>query len=117
MLFNIPEGAQQSHCKGCKAIIYWIKTESGRPMPVDPDGTSHFASCPNASDFRKQYHPDEDPRRPDQAQQYSSLMARINRLNTWEQNFIRSIGGKFNNARELTKNEARVLFELGRKYL
>ena len=67
-------------CKSCGAEIFFIKTKSGRFAPVDADITvstgkellyvdeiigfkmipegfkghkSHFATCPNAVDFRK----------------------------------------------------------------
>lgn len=69
-------------CRSCKALVYWVVTESGKNMPVDaiphPDGNiifidrlahvlkadeqppegakrwkSHFATCVNASSHRK----------------------------------------------------------------
>ena len=61
----------QGTCKGCGAAIIWIKTPAGKATPVDrfpqklwtyvePYGwslrdcyVSHFATCPNASKFRK----------------------------------------------------------------
>jgi hypothetical protein len=42
-----------SYCKGCGAKIYWIKTDKGKNMPVDPDGVPHFATCPKVVQFRK----------------------------------------------------------------
>ena len=51
--FDIPPGTNKDICKGCSAWIYWIRTNRGSMMPVDPDGTSHFATCPNAQRFRK----------------------------------------------------------------
>ena len=41
-------------CKGCGTKIYWIITKNKKPMPVDPDGEPHFATCPKAADFRKE---------------------------------------------------------------
>jgi hypothetical protein len=29
-----------------------VKTEKGKNMPVDPDGTPHWGTCPKASDFK-----------------------------------------------------------------
>jgi O-glycosyl hydrolase len=57
-------------CSGCGALIYWVVMRSGKRMPVDRgreqrvvylDGEwrvlgsykSHFASCPQAAQFRK----------------------------------------------------------------
>lgn len=40
-------------CRSCDATIHWIVTPAGRRMPVNPDGTSHFATCPNAEQHRK----------------------------------------------------------------
>ncbi len=54
-------------CRGCNATIKWVTTEGGRPTPLDPkpksfvlnDGkyqigfTPHWATCPNADEFRK----------------------------------------------------------------
>lgn len=40
-------------CRSCGAPITWVKTESGKWMPLDPDGTSHFATCPDAAKWRK----------------------------------------------------------------
>lgn len=56
-----------SKCKGCGAEVQWIKTPSGKAMPlniqkqtvVTLEGqvvsgfTSHFATCPNANNFRR----------------------------------------------------------------
>lgn len=57
-------------CKGCGAEVVWAKTTSGKAMPLDAKAerrfilrdenaalvetyTSHFATCPKASEFRK----------------------------------------------------------------
>ena len=61
-----------STCKGCGAEMKWIMTEAGKNAPVDPDPVKvfvkneatgawtvvsgfvpHFATCPNADQFRK----------------------------------------------------------------
>ena len=56
-----------STCSKCNAKIEWIKTEKGRQMPVDLEPVTvvtkegktvrgyipHWATCPNADDFRK----------------------------------------------------------------
>jgi len=51
--FEIPPGTPTAICKGCGEFIKWIRTKAGKNMPVNADGTSHFATCTKASDFRK----------------------------------------------------------------
>lgn len=51
--WSIPQGTAPKTCKGCGALIYWAETSAGKRMPLNPDGTSHFANCPKAGDFRK----------------------------------------------------------------
>jgi hypothetical protein len=51
--FPIPPSAVQKACRSCTAPIYWIDTKAGKRMPVNPDGSSHFATCPNADAHRK----------------------------------------------------------------
>lgn len=53
VLFEIPKGTPPASCRGCKASVYWIVTKAGKRMPVDADGTCHFATCPMAGKFRK----------------------------------------------------------------
>jgi len=40
-------------CAGCAAPIVWRRTEAGRFQPVNPDGTVHFWTCPDAAAFRR----------------------------------------------------------------
>jgi hypothetical protein len=40
-------------CRGCGAAIAWCRTTAGRHAPLDRDGTSHFATCPQADTFRR----------------------------------------------------------------
>lgn len=51
--YAIPPGAPRRSCSTCAAIIFWIITPNGKRMPVDPDGTSHFATCPDAKRHRR----------------------------------------------------------------
>ena len=39
-------------CRGCGAGIFWYLTKKEKWMPTDPDGTPHWATCPNAKDFK-----------------------------------------------------------------
>ena len=34
-----------AQCRTCGAAIRFVETPSGKFMPVDPDGTPHFATC------------------------------------------------------------------------
>ena len=52
LTFEIPPGANPTECRGCRAMIYWIKPKE-KAMPVNPDGTSHFSNCPKAAEFRR----------------------------------------------------------------
>ena len=40
-------------CRGCGGAIAWALTPSGRSAPLDRDGGSHFATCPDAERFRR----------------------------------------------------------------
>lgn len=44
---------QEGHCRSCKASIFWVTHFNGRVAPYDPDGQSHFATCPHAAVHRK----------------------------------------------------------------
>jgi hypothetical protein len=41
-------------CRSCRARVAWLKTiRTGSLAPVNADGTSHFATCPDAPAWRK----------------------------------------------------------------
>lgn len=40
-------------CRSCGATVRWAETKTGKKMPLDADGTSHFATCPDADQWRK----------------------------------------------------------------
>lgn len=87
-----------ANCKSCGAAIFWTKTANGKPMPVDglasangnvnvdDDGiahyvgagkgkyTSHFATCPNAKEHRK-----EEPKKQENgdAEKYRSFARHV----------------------------------------
>lgn len=44
---------QHLTCRSCGARITWGEL-NGKPHPFDDDGTSHFATCPDADTWRKQ---------------------------------------------------------------
>jgi hypothetical protein len=51
--FDIPKNSPGALCKSCRARVFWIITTKGKKMPCNPDGTSHFATCPDAAQFRR----------------------------------------------------------------
>lgn len=54
--FRYPDGwtpDNSGRCRSCAAPVLWCITPAGRRAPVDPDGTSHFATCPEATQWRK----------------------------------------------------------------
>lgn len=51
-VFDI-RGANEGRCQACQARIWWVKMPSGKAMPVQDNGISHFAECPEAKRFRK----------------------------------------------------------------
>lgn len=55
--FAVPEGyvpdEHSARCRSCNALVVWVKTRSEKRMPLDPDGKSHFASCPQADAWRR----------------------------------------------------------------
>lgn len=42
-----------ARCRSCGAVVLWCTTPAGKRAPVNRDGVSHFATCPQASDWRK----------------------------------------------------------------
>jgi len=52
----IPDGylfTNAGVCRSCSAPINWTITKDDKRAPLDPDGTSHFATCPSAATHRK----------------------------------------------------------------
>lgn len=48
------DGEEKVKCRACGREIFFKRMESGKLMPVSYESLeSHFADCPNASDFRK----------------------------------------------------------------
>lgn len=40
-------------CRSCHAVVLWCFTPNEKKAPIDPDGKSHFATCPEADQWRK----------------------------------------------------------------
>lgn len=51
---EVQEGSGEGDkCRSCGADIFWDKhPKTGRPHPYNADGTSHFATCPDAQRWR-----------------------------------------------------------------
>lgn len=47
-------------CRACNAPIRFVTTLKGKLAPVDADGTSHFATCPEAARFKKPPLPENE---------------------------------------------------------
>lgn len=47
--YEISKDHKRSECSSCGAEIYWVTTAKGANMPCDPDGFSHFDTCPDAA--------------------------------------------------------------------
>lgn len=49
-----PPVGEPGLCRSCGEGIVWTVTKAGKRMPVNPDGISHFATCPQAAEWRNQ---------------------------------------------------------------
>lgn len=52
----VPAGwtpTELGRCRSCATEILWCFTPAGRRAPVERDGVSHFAHCPDAGTWRK----------------------------------------------------------------
>lgn len=48
------EEKNEAACRGCGALLTWWKAPHGVMIPMDRGtATAHFATCPDASRFRK----------------------------------------------------------------
>ena len=45
-------GADIVKCSKCGAEMIWIKSKTGKSLPVRLNLINHFADCPNAEEFR-----------------------------------------------------------------
>lgn len=43
--WEIPAGAKSSNCRDCQQPAFWVKTDKGKNVLVNPDGTCHFDTC------------------------------------------------------------------------
>lgn len=107
--YDIPPDADPRRCRGCQALIWFVKLDNGKLRAVEKSGTRH--KCPNADRFRG-YDPSKDPLRPTQRQQFDELRQREYRMNDKERGFMVSMTAKFRNGQKLTNGEAAYLHRL-----
>ena len=51
---RLPDGSDHGECRNCNDPIYWLKSsKSGKWLPVDPSGESHFVTCPGRDQFTR----------------------------------------------------------------
>ncbi len=41
-------------CRGCGSEINWYRTPKGKMIPLDPELTPHWSTCPKADQFRRE---------------------------------------------------------------
>ena len=46
-------GAEDGTCRSCGQPIKWVKSKNGKATPMNPWGTTHFQTCPEAEAHRK----------------------------------------------------------------
>ena len=109
--YDIPEGKDPVRCRGCQALVWWVKTKRDKNMLVEKDGVPHWGRCPKSDRF-KGYDPSTDPLRPTQRQQFDELRQREYRMHDKERGFMLSLAAKFKNGQRLTKGEAAYLHSL-----
>lgn len=54
--YVVPEGwviDGLGHCRSCGAPIAWAITPKGKRAPINRDGVTHFATCPEARAWRR----------------------------------------------------------------
>lgn len=52
----IPQGWRPlnvASCRSCRAEVMWCDTKSHKRSPINRDGASHFATCPQAESWRR----------------------------------------------------------------
>ncbi len=48
----MPLVGEPGKCRSCDASVFWIRHRGGKLGIYNPDGTSHFSSCPQADKYR-----------------------------------------------------------------
>lgn len=45
--------SDETRCRSCQAPIRFERTAASKLTPVNPDGTPHWATCPQRREWRK----------------------------------------------------------------
>lgn len=53
LYYTLPPDAKFRACHVCGTMIAFVTTESGRLMPVDKDGRSHYQTCTDPQRFSR----------------------------------------------------------------
>lgn len=53
LVYEIPADSEPRACRGCAGVIYWVRTENDKAMPVNTDGKPHWYTCPQRDRFRR----------------------------------------------------------------
>jgi hypothetical protein len=51
--YDVPAGDVGRPCRACGKQLHFVKTEAGKIMPVEWDGTPHWGKCARPQDFRR----------------------------------------------------------------
>jgi hypothetical protein len=54
--WTVPAGFEPDNigrCRSCSELMLWCITPAGKRAPLNRDGTSHFATCPQAAAWRR----------------------------------------------------------------
>jgi hypothetical protein len=64
--YHIPPGTKFRPCQSCRRTIgFIVNPDTGRRIPVNPDGTSHFTTCDDPKRFSKPKATWERPNHPE----------------------------------------------------
>jgi hypothetical protein len=58
-------------CRSCGSPITWGESVNGKLTPMDPDGQTHFITCPQRREWRKRHDADLPSDQPMQAPMFT----------------------------------------------
>jgi len=51
--YDVPAGDVGKPCEACGKTIHFVKTDKGKWMPIEWDGTPHWGNCSNPAGFKR----------------------------------------------------------------